>query len=106
LTYANIISSLEKGLFYASTGVDIRSIYVEHGIIHISCSPCKRIAMTTLGRVAKLSCAGKDEMLTSAQFEIKSEYDFVRFELTGPTGEKAWSQAYWIKDIPKAALDL
>ncbi len=43
LTYKDILESIRKGSFYASTGPAIYDFYVEDGVAYVECSPCSDI---------------------------------------------------------------
>ena len=43
LTYENVIHALEKGHYYASTGPEMQEVYIKDDIVHIKCSPVKKI---------------------------------------------------------------
>ena len=47
LDYAAIIQALRSGHFYASTGPEIRALWLEDGRIHIECSDADRILLNT-----------------------------------------------------------
>ena len=45
--HENIISALEKGNFYASTGPEIKALYMENGKICVDCSDAKNVLLYT-----------------------------------------------------------
>ena len=100
LEYASAIEALEAGKFYASTGPEIHEMYYEDGFIHIQCSPCVDICMTTLGRRGKRVAAPEGETLTEASFEIDPElYGLVFFRLNDARGKRAWTNAYYVDEL-------
>lgn len=104
LDYASIIQALEKGHFYASTGPEIYQLYYEDGIIHIECSPCADICMTTLGRKGDRAASPDGTFITSADFKVDPElFGAVRFRITDVTGKKAYTNAYYVDELDESA---
>lgn len=95
LKYDAVISALEKGDFYASTGPTIEELYVEDGVIHIKCSPVKEIAMQTHHRpMGGRYIAREGEYLTEATFKLPNEQPFFRFDIIDERGHHANTRAY------------
>ena len=95
LEYASVIEALENGKFYSTTGPEIYEMYYEDGYMHIKCSPCVDISMTTLGRRGVRLEAPEGQYITNAKFLIAPElYGLVRFRLTDIKGRHAWTNAY------------
>ena len=99
LTYANVISALEKGDFYASQGPLIEELYVEDGYVYIKSSPVKYIAMNTERRPFGGICMAREgESLTEARFKLPINQAYVRFDLMDGTGKHANTRAYFLRD--------
>ncbi len=94
LNYDSIISSLENGNFYASTGAAIYSIVEEDGVVRVKTSPAKRIALLTKTRRVGLALANKGETITEAEFKLHESDSFFRIKVEGEAGELAFSQSY------------
>lgn len=47
LEYETVIKALENHDFYASTGVEIKELYIEGDKVHVKTSPCKQITLMT-----------------------------------------------------------
>lgn len=45
LSYSSVIDAMERHDFYASTGVEIKELYIEDGKVHVKTSPCKQITL-------------------------------------------------------------
>jgi hypothetical protein len=99
LEYRTITKALEDGNFYASQGPEIYDLYVEDGQVHITCSPAKKIHMTTGSRSAKIVWAPEGETVTEAVFEVKPEYGYIRLTVTDEQGKPANTQAYFVNEI-------
>ena len=93
LDYGSAIAALEKGDFYASTGPDILSLYVEDGKVTITCSPVKMIKMATKYRFGKIAVAPKGQYLTEATFPVPERDEYMRFEVVDEQGHHANTNA-------------
>jgi len=94
LTYENIIKALKNGDFYASTGPEIKELYVEDGTLHIKTSPVHRISVCGQGRQACFVMPEDiDGTVTEASFNISNMFpEFIRVTVTDTHGRQAWSQ--------------
>lgn len=101
LDYENIISSLQNGEFYCSTGPTFEEIYVDGSKIHIKCSPVRSIRLLNEGRDAPIAIAQDGELITEAKFDIDSDAfgRFVRVDIRDKFGNFADTVPYYIKDI-------
>lgn len=95
LKHESIISALEKGNFYSSTGPQIKSLYLEDGKIHLECSDAKAIIMYTGNRLKRVLKAEPGTALTSAEFSAKGIFEYFRIEVRDFEGNKAFSNAYF-----------
>ncbi|MBQ7548079.1 MAG: CehA/McbA family metallohydrolase [Clostridia bacterium] len=98
-SYAGIMDALEKRQCYASTGPEIRELYIEDGVVHVECSPARSIRFTTEGRNAKSINALPGEPLTCGEFKYRDGIKLVKVEVTGADGSVAYSNAYWLEDL-------
>ena len=102
LDYATIAKALLDGHFYASEGPEIRALYLEDNRIYIETSDAVRIVMTTENRkyrVATAPLAG--DTLNAASFELKAEMgDYVRFTVIDSYGKEAYTNAYFLSELP------
>ena len=92
LTYENIVSALEKGDFYASTGPELYEISYEDGKIHVRSSDAVCIALTTDGRRAE--CV-RGEHVNEATFAVAATDNYIRITVTDRTGAHANSRGYF-----------
>ena len=97
LEYGAIMTALEAGDFYASTGPEIYEIYAEDETIHVKTSPAARIKLTTYGRRADCATGEKDgELITEATFSVLGLYDrYCRITVDDGHGHFAWSRAFF-----------
>jgi len=109
LSYPSVMEALEKGDFYATTGPNIYSLYVEDTILHISCSEAVRISMLTNGRMNEQVAAKNGEPLTEATFHLTDWWEaakennhanaFVRFAVTDAHGHTAYTRAFYPEEL-------
>lgn len=97
LCYENIISAFERGEFYASCGPLLSEIYWENEEIHIkSQTPLKEVRFHTATRHKGIV---KGDQLLEASFKPNETDLYVRAECIDINGNKAYTNAYFIKDI-------
>ncbi len=94
LSHKAVISALEKGEFYSSTGPVIEELYVEDERVYIKCSPVKKIRLITGNRYSKVILE-EGNVLTHASFHIGGVEGYYRIEITDEFGEKAYTNAYF-----------
>ena len=110
LDYDTVFAALQRGDFYASTGPEIQSLYAEDGVLHIACSPVRRILATSGGQAcAQAYPSHFGETITGADitFATKGEdgawqtgmKGYLRVTIEDAEGHQAWSKA-----IPLAEL--
>ncbi len=93
----DILSSLEKGAFYASCGPVIKDFYVDdENVVHIQTSECERIIFQCDKHPSKMIEA-EDEPLVEAQANLKDEYEYIRATVVDKEGRKAWTNPIFIK---------
>ncbi len=99
LCYENIISALENGNFYSSTGPEFKEIYIEDNKIHISCSPVRSIRLLNEGRDAPIVIAKKGETITEAVFELDQAFmgRFIRVDIRDSEGNFADTVPYYFE---------
>ena len=110
LDYETIFGALKRGDFYASTGPEIHSLYAEDGILHVECSPVRRILAISGGQACESAYPESfGETITSAdiQFAWKQENGswltgmagYLRVTLEDAAGYQAWSKAIPLTDL-------
>jgi len=99
LQYDCIIDALLTGNFYASTGPEIKELYVEDNKVHIKCSNAKRITYSTHGRRSACLRPEGDEYLTEGVFEIREMDKYFRLDVIDEFGKRANTQAYFINEL-------
>ena len=97
LSYHSVISALENGDFYASTGPEIFELLIENDIAVIKCSDAKEIKMLTgTRRTARTAVSPKtNEYISEAHFPVSKEDKYFRFVVTDEYGNRALTRAYF-----------
>jgi hypothetical protein len=96
LEYGEIMSALQKGDFYASTGAEIYKIIRDENKVKVSTCPCKKIHLLTDSRRTEKVLAIGDELVCEAEFSLKESDKYFRIRVEDENGKKAYSQAYFI----------
>jgi len=90
LTTKEIIASLKKGLFYASTGVEITHLEYHKTTVTIeTADPFTAIDFIGIGPSGS-RIASTDNKSTQAEFSINPAMKYLRIEITNAAGQKAW----------------
>ena len=97
LTYKDICDSLLNGNFYSSNGPEIKSLYIEDGVIYAKTSEAASIIFNTAIRHTKRVKNDDGTPVTSGSFKIDyNEDEYVRVTVVGFDGTVAFSNAYFI----------
>ena len=104
LTYENFIDAFENGRFYASTGVDLKELYIDEQTdeLVISCSPVCRIVTRGIKYYNRPRIGSRNNDITHARIpmsEIKKMHPtYFRVELFTTDGKCAYSQPYYFDE--------
>lgn len=98
LAYTDIFDAMKRGDMYASTGPEIRDLWVEDGVMHVITSPVCGISFLTSGRETS-TCRRHEDVLTEHSFAVPSHVRFVRVELADSKGGRAFSRPYDISEL-------
>ncbi|MBQ3505999.1 MAG: hypothetical protein IJA89_04410 [Clostridia bacterium] len=113
LDYTTVMQALEKGNFYASTGPEIKELYVEGTTLHIETSPCKSVYVYTDNPILLRAVAEEGQFLESAEIDVsvlleklnlgfvgkgKNEM-YIRIVVTDELERKAYTRAYYLREV-------
>ncbi len=99
LSYENIMTALEDGDFYASTGPEIHSIVLDdEGVLRVKCSPVVSAYLITQGRRHGHAYADLGETIESASFKFRCADVRFRIKIVDDYGRCAYSRIY---DLPE-----
>lgn len=97
LTYPAIISALEEGRFYASSGPDITALSIDENKVHMEFSPAVRAVMHMSPKRALSAYNSDGSEITSADFIIPDYAPYVYFSVFAKDGTKAHVRAFKLK---------
>ena len=98
LDYASVFDAMKKGNLYASSGAELRGVYLKDGKVHVGCEPAMRVRILTDCRADVVYM--KDKPLTSAVFELKND-EWFRIVVETETGKKAYTKGYFLDEYQK-----
>ena len=111
LEYKTVINALERGEFYASTGPEIKELYMEDGMLHVTTSEAVSIALIASYRYHRKVSGTAEAPLTEAVFNLTEfikqnnahEYPrceaFVRLEVRDAAGNLAFTRGYFLHEL-------
>ena len=112
LEYSLLMDALEKGDFYASTGIEIYDLYIENNVLHIECSEVDEITLHTPIRFRKSIKSKDGEKITSWDIDIsplidtcRENYDsltkdtYFRLDLRTNDGKRAHTRGFFVDEI-------
>lgn len=91
----DIMSSIRRGLFYSSTGPEIKKIEVEKDEITVETSPVKSISFVSTPALGDKFIA-EDEPLSAITRSGRDGERYVRIEATDYEGRSAWSNPIFV----------
>lgn len=97
--YGGIISALENGDFYASTGPRIYSLVADNGELSVTTSPAERIMFITDNHHRKAFIAKENESVNKASFNMNPTDKWLRIEVVDDKGRRAFSRAFTFDEI-------
>ncbi len=96
LSYKEVAKSLKEGNFYATSGPEIKEIYVEDNKLCVSTSNVKNIIFTTAIRHRKNIYNKDGSAVNYGEFEINKSDKYIRVTLIGFDGTAAYSNPYYV----------
>lgn len=100
LDYPSIIAALENHDFYASTGPEIKELYVEDDVAYLTFAKGVSAIMVMNGRTAYKKAAENPDGENAVSFPIPRDgYTWCRFEVVDEHGEKANTCAYFLDEV-------
>ena len=90
LSYTDVTAALRAGHCYASQGPLIHELSAEGGRVHIACDRVREIILRTADRGAERRAGS----LCEADFSIRRDAGYFRFEIVDNEGRRAVTRAY------------
>ena len=93
LTREALSDSFRNGTFYASSGPVIKDMRVTDGVLHMEFSPAQAVRLVASRDFEPtLTPPLGQETFTSIDYKMRTDLRYLRPEIVGPTGKKAWGQ--------------
>lgn len=113
LEYHTVMAALERGDFYASLGPAINELYLEDGILHISCSDARLVSLTTECRFNAFAGDNFNANVNHAEFDMRKYLElslddtktglpykpYFRVTVQDGEGRTAHSRAYFVDEL-------
>ena len=111
LDYATVMNALERGEFYASTGPEIKEMWIEDKQLHIKTSDAASIRLATNYRCSRAKNGSRENPVNEITFNLTDFFDhntahatprsdpWFRVYVTDADGNKAWSRAYFLDEL-------
>ena len=111
LSYDRVITALEKGDFYATTGPEIHSLTLEGSTLQITCSDATSITLESDCRFARRALpVHNDCLMRQATFDLSkwlegtqshdtADRAYIRLTVNGPYGHRAFTRAYFYDEL-------
>lgn len=99
LSYSDVMTAIENGDFYASTGPIINEIYVEDGTLILEVEPCSAVFFRTVSRHGKYVYNPDGSTVTRASFRFRENDEYVYASVKSADGKWAITRAYSISEM-------
>jgi hypothetical protein len=97
-TAADVLASLEAGLFYSSNGPTIEDVAFSDGAVTVNCSPCRAVHVVSPGPgrgTTTHHLQSEPGMFCEARLPVSADWNPVRIECVDEAGRKAWTNPFW-----------
>ncbi len=96
LNEENMISSIKKGLFYSSSGPEIKEVNFDGKRVYVHASPVKVINFICDNFKGRSVWNEYGKEFSEAEFELKGEEKYLRIECIDKNGETAWTNPLFL----------
>lgn len=94
LTYPSVISAMENGEMYASTGPRINEISYEDGVVHVECSDAKKIIVFDGSKSPMNKFAEHGKTVANGDFILKENTKYFRVVVIDQNSNTASSRGF------------
>ena len=110
LDYASIMNALKNGDFYATSGPEIREMYIEDGKLVVECSGARSVVVSMERRENKNFRSSTGEYITRAEFDLskfltdpdngkRGMPSYFRVTVRGFDGNEAYTRAFFMDEF-------
>lgn len=101
LSYPAVIGAMERGDMYASTGPEIKELYVEDGTVHIECSPAEQVVLYLGGKSQRVEKVHPGETLTCADLPLPDNAPYFRVAVFDQYANAASTRGFFADEYKK-----
>jgi hypothetical protein len=94
-TVKELMSHIKRGLFYSSTGPEIKEISLDENGIFLRCSPAKSISFVSSPSLG-MKFYAQEKPLTQALYKGTPGETYVRIEVMDYEGNTAWTNPFYV----------
>lgn len=92
----SILEALKSGSFYSSCGPVIKDFYVDdEGFAHVEASECEKVLFQCDKHPTRM-VSSVDGRLTSAEWNLKGDYEYIRATVIDKEGNRAWTNPIFL----------
>lgn len=95
LDYDSVFAAMKNGNMYASSGAEIRGVYLKDGKVHVGCEPASCIRLVTDYYASAVRMI--DKPVTEAVFDLGNS-DWFRIVVENENGKKAYTKGYFLDE--------
>ena len=95
------IGAMERGDMYASTGPEIKELYVEDGIVHVECSPAEQVILYLGGKSQRVEKVHPGETLTCADLPLPDDAPYFRVAVFDRYANAASTRGFFADEYKK-----
>ncbi|MBE6701930.1 MAG: hypothetical protein E7585_00740 [Ruminococcaceae bacterium] len=111
LDYVTVMKALERGDCYSSNGPEIKELYIEDGVVHLTCSDAVFVRLVTSIRYKHVKHGTAEAPVNEIAFDInpfiEGERDcraertapWFRLEVRDAAGNRAWTRGYFLDEL-------
>lgn len=100
LTYEALITAMDTGAFFASTGPMIENLWLEDGILHLECSPVRGVYVHGHLYSHRASKVVSEDSITQLDLDVSklcADSSYLFLKITDTRGQCAWACPLWLK---------
>ena len=91
LTLRSVMSALQSGCYYSSTGPKIHDFRLRRGVVEVTCSPVRSIYLMAHSRFGTRRMAEDGKSIRKFSAPVGEKWKYVRAVVTDHAGKKAWT---------------
>jgi hypothetical protein len=96
LDAASVMEALRTGRFYSSTGPRVRNFGLSGGSAYVECDEAREIHLMAANWHGMSFFAPEGGSLSSAEAEVAPDWRYVRAEIVGAKGGRAWTNPIYL----------